>query len=69
MSVTDAQGRVYCNWCDDMVPEQRATPYDVSRDEEYYPRIRWICDNCKRRWFETDDTEDTDNGQEGTTLE
>ena len=61
MSVPDQQGRVYCNWCDDMVPERHATSYDVSPDDEYYPSIRWICVNCKRRWFETDDTKDTDN--------
>ena len=51
---------VHCNWCQDMVPEKHATSYDISADDEYYPKIRWICDICKRRWFETDDIKDTD---------
>ena len=52
---------VCCQYCQDEVPEKHATGYDVSLEEEYYPKIEWICDICKRRWFESDDNEETDN--------
>lgn len=43
---------VFCYWCQNEVPARHATSYNVAREGEYYPKLRWICDGCKRQKFD-----------------